>query len=132
MGLMSSVSREASPRLNMLLGVWMIIGFASSAIHGMLYKIVPFLAWLHLHEQNIRYVLPNMKEILPDSRTAPHLWVHVAALVLISTAVLHPAFWVYPAAASMALSYGWLASNLWSAVSLYRRALASAVNTRVA
>jgi hypothetical protein len=108
------------PPLALLLGVWMIVGFASSAIHGMLYKIVPFLVWLHLHNQDIRGTLPNMKEILPDTRTAPHLWIHIAALGLLTVAILHPAFWTYPAAAALALSYGWLAANLWSAFNLYR------------
>ncbi len=125
MGIAASTGAVGAPRLGLLAGVWMIVGFASSAIHGMLYKIVPFLAWLHLHEQNIRGVLPNMKEIMPDARTLPHVWIHGVALVLISTAVIHPGFWVYPAAAAIALSYAWLAANLWSARRLYRRLVQS-------
>jgi len=111
-----------SPRVGLLLGAWMIVGFASSAIHGMLYKIVPFLAWLHLHQtHNIQHALPNMKEIMPEARTLPHLRVHVASLVLVSLAILHPGFWIYPAAAALALSYGWLAFNMWSATGRYLR-----------
>jgi len=104
-----------------MLGAWLIVGFASSAIHGMLYKIVPFLTWLHLHEQNVRGTLPNMKQIMPDTRTRPQLWIHGVALLLVTVAILHPGFWVYPAAAVMVLSYAWLAANLWSAFVLYRR-----------
>ena len=133
MGMASSAGFGNSLRIELLLGAWMIIGFASSAIHGMLYKIVPFLAWLHLHEtHNIQQGLPTMKEIMPDMHTLPHLWMHGASLVLVSIAIIHPGFWVYPAAASIALSYGWLATNLWSAWRRYRRVLQSRPLTDVA
>ena len=36
------------PRYPVLLGALMIPGFALAVINGMLYKIVPFLVWLHL------------------------------------------------------------------------------------
>jgi hypothetical protein len=134
----------SSPRLPLLLGTLGIVGFASSAIHGMLYKIVPFLAWLHLqnfigkemgrasarpepprgeHARDIRYALPNMKEILPDRRIRPHPWIHAAALALLFIAMLAPQPWIYPAAFMMAVSYGWLLANLISAARLYRRRL---------
>jgi len=133
MGLLAATGIVNSPRIELLLGAWMIVGFASSAIHGMLYKIVPFLAWLHLHEtHNIQQGLPTMKEIMPDMHTLPHLWMHGASLVLVSIAIIHPGFWVYPAAASIALSYGWLATNLWSAWRRYRRVLQSRPLTDVA
>ena len=121
MGLVLRFAAGNFPRLDLMLGAWLIVGFASSAIHGMLYKIVPFLTWLHLHEQNVRGTLPNMKQIMPDTRTRPQLWIHGVALLLVTVAILHPGFWVYPAAAVMVLSYAWLAANLWSAFVLYRR-----------
>lgn len=127
MAMLSSAGFGNGPRADLLLGAWMIVGFASSAIHGMLYKIVPFLAWLHLHETHrIRYALPNMKQIMPDARTMPHLWIHGIALLLISVAILHPGWWVYPAAASIALSYAWLGWNLYFAYNLYRRVVKTA------
>ena len=133
MAMLASAGFGNGPRIELLLGAWMIVGFASSAIHGMLYKIVPFLVWLHLHQtHDIQYALPNMKEIMPDARTLPHLWVHGACLVLISLAILHPGFWVYPAAAAIALSYGWLAFNLVSASRLYCRILHARSVTDVA
>lgn len=128
MGLALRFAPGNFPRLELLLGTWLIAGFASSAIHGMLYKIVPFLTWLHLHQQNVPGTLPNMKQIMPDSRTRPHLWIHGAALALVTVAVLQPGFWVYPAAAALGLSYAWLAANLWSAFILYRRRTASATD----
>lgn len=126
LGLAAWIGVENNPRLELLLGAWMIVGFASSAIHGMLYKIVPFLVWLHLHEQDIRQTLPNMKEILPDARTAPHLWIHAATLALLTIAIVHPGFWIYPASASLALSYAWLGWNLLSAARTYWRIVRTA------
>lgn len=121
LGLATGTGAGNDPRLALLLGVWLIVGFASSVVHGMLYKIVPFLVWMHLHARQIRYTLPNMKEILPDTRTMPHLWLHGAALLLLSAAVIQPSWWIYPAMAAMALTYAWLGWNLWSAYLLYWR-----------
>ncbi len=108
----------------LLVGVLAIVGFASCVIHGMLYKIVPFLAWLHLHQRGIRCVLPNMKEILPDCRTLPHTWVHAAALLALCGAILAPRLMPAPAAGLLlALSYGWLGLNLHYALRVYCRSL---------
>lgn len=126
LGLTAETGAVTDPRLTLLLGVWMIVGFASSVVHGMLYKIVPFLVWMHLQARQIRYTLPNMKEILPDTHTMPHLWLHGAALLLLSAAIIQPSWWAYPAMAAMALTYAWLGWNLWSAYLLYRRTVRAA------
>ncbi len=110
-------------RFALLAGAWMIVGFAGSAIQGMLYKIVPFLAWLHLQARGARYALPNMKEFLPDARTLPHVWLHAAAVALIAPAAFAPMPWLYPAALALLASFLWLGWNLVSAALLYRRSL---------
>ncbi len=108
-------------RLAFLYGVLFLLGFAASAVHGMLYKIVPFLLWLHLHRNHVRDALPNMKEILPDGRTRPHLWMHALALAAALGAGLQPDLFTYPAALLLLLSFGWLEWNLLAAVRIYRR-----------
>lgn len=118
-----AMSLVADGRLALLAGAWMIVGFAGSVIHGMLYKIVPFLAWLHMQARGARYVLPNMKEFLPDSRTLPHAWLHAAAVALIAPAAFAPMPWLYPAAFALLASFLWLGWNLLSAALLYRRIL---------
>jgi hypothetical protein len=58
----------ASPQVDLLLGILLIFGFAVAVINGMLYKIVPFLAWFHLQAQLLgRARIPNMKQLLPDA-----------------------------------------------------------------
>jgi hypothetical protein len=118
-----TASSVVDARLALLAGAWMIVGFAGSVIQGMLYKIVPFLAWLHLQARGARYVLPNMKEFLPDARTLPHVWLHAAAVALIAPAAFAPMPWLYPAALALLASFLWLGWNLVSAALLYRRVL---------
>ena len=115
-----AVGMVADARFAVLAGALMILGFAGSAIIGMLYKIVPFLAWLHLQALGTS-TLPNMKEFLPDAYTLPHVWLHAAALVLLVPAVLAPRPWLYPAAVVLLVSFLWLGWNLTAAVRQYRR-----------
>jgi uncharacterized protein YjeT (DUF2065 family) len=53
-----------SPVLPVLAGVLVLYGGFVSVIEGMLYKIVPFLAWLHLIQDGIK--APNMRKLQPD------------------------------------------------------------------
>jgi len=95
-------------RYGVLLGVLMIVGFAVSVINGMLYKIVPFLVWFHLQSKNRAnaIAIPNVRDILPESRTRSQMWLHFAALGTLLAATFFPAIFTYPAA----LLFG--ASNL--------------------
>lgn len=80
-------------RLLLAGGLLLALGFASVFIVGMLLKIVPFLAWLHLQAESGRSAaaggaasrVPTMKELLPDRRARLQARLHVvasAALVL--------------------------------------------------
>ncbi len=103
-----------------------LLGFALSVINGMLYKIVPFLVWLHLQQRlatrievRHRIVLPNMKSILPESRNRPQFYLHLAALVVLLAGVLLPAL-LRPAAALWLVDFALLELNLLSATRRYR------------
>ncbi len=76
-------------------GLLFLLGFAASVVSGMLYKIVPFLAWFHLQSQTGARAgtIPNMKEFIADTKARRHLRLHVAAvLLLVSTPFLPPVF----------------------------------------
>jgi hypothetical protein len=107
----------------LLLGMLMIVGFAMSVINGMLYKIVPFLVWFHLQSRRKANgpKVPNVREILPESRTRRQMWLHFAALGTLLAAVLLPATFTYPAALLFGASNLWLWLNLVSASRTYRR-----------
>jgi hypothetical protein len=115
----------ALPRADIAAGVLMMDGFAMSAITGMLYKIVPFMAWFHLQALNLgRGVAPNMKMIISDRNARRQFRLHAAALAALLAAVALPEALVHPAALLLALAQGALMWNLVGAARLVRRTLA--------
>ena len=114
-----------STSLELTWGILAILGFGVSVINGMLYKIVPFLVWLHLQASPAgRGKLPNMKQIIPERRAGIQFWLHLAALLLLAGAAWMPRLLAYPAAAALGFSNLLLWLNLVSAWRLYTRILA--------
>ncbi len=122
----------------LLFGVLLFPGVFMSVISGMLYKIVPFLSWLHLQNRNNEHVaagktrkeglrpvsIPNMKMYLPERAMGQQQIIHFGALFLLLLAVPVPEFFFYPAAALLALSGIFLQRNLMIAIRAYRHTLA--------
>lgn len=110
-----------------LLGVLPIFGFAVAVINGMLYKIVPFLAWFHLQAQLFqRAKVPNMKQLLPDAFVRRQFWAYLAALLLLLAAAVFPTVFTYPAALALGTTGAWLGINLMGVWRMYRRTLRAA------
>lgn len=76
----------------LLLGVLFIGGFAVSVVCGMLYKIVPFLAWFHLQAQLQARAgsIPTMKNMIAERRMRMQFRLHLSACALISASVWWP------------------------------------------
>lgn len=104
-------------RLEIATGVLLVMGTFASAINGMLYRIVPFLNWLHL--QRIRSPAPNVKKMLPEASMRQHYRWHLAALGLLLLMLLHPWF-AYPAGVVLIAAFLQLERNLVGAARLYR------------
>jgi hypothetical protein len=66
-------------RLPLVTGVLVLAGIFLPAMIGMLYKIVSFVAWVHLQRQLPRP--PRMTEIIPEARVARHVHLHLLALL---------------------------------------------------
>ena len=116
-----------APQVELLLGILMIAGFALGVINGMLYKIVPFLAWFHLQAQLFgRAKVPNMKQLLPDAAIQRQWWTYGAALLLLLAAALYPPVFSIPAALALGASGAWLGFNLTRVGLTYRRILRAA------
>ena len=112
--------------LQMLLGVLLIGGFTVSVINGMLYKIVPFLVWLHLNNRvqragRWRGRIPNMKQVIPGRRGRIQFWTHAAAIAALLMGAWRPTWFVYPAGVLFLVSNALLWANLVQAALLYRR-----------
>ncbi|RKZ73976.1 MAG: hypothetical protein DRQ57_12635 [Gammaproteobacteria bacterium] len=115
------------PFYPVLLGVIFIVGFVLPVIQGMLYKIVPFLVWLHLQNQQLEITkvismvkIPNMKQVIPDKFARRQFWVYIMALGLTISAVLWPAGLSDVAGIVLACSFLFLGYNLYKGLWLYR------------
>jgi hypothetical protein len=109
------------PRAIVWLGVLVFVGVFVSAITGMMYKITPFLNWLHLQRLGAPIsAVPNMKKMIPADNMIGQLRLHVLALLLLLAAVWQPAL-ARLAGVAFAASCAWLAWNLIGAIRRYRR-----------
>ena len=117
----------AGSRLALAPAVLFLAGFALSVINGMLYKIVPFLIWLHLQQRigenpaargNI--APPNMRAVIREPRARAQWWLHSTALALLVAGLAVPVL-LRPAALIWLASFAMLGYNLIAAALLYRR-----------
>ena len=113
------------PAWPLLCGVLVLFGAFMSVIVGMLYKIVPFLIWLHLQNQGqqgrVRVPAPNMKKIIAARDMDRQLLAHFFACALLLLAVAWPAVFVYPAGIALIVANGWLLRNLLAALAVHRQ-----------
>lgn len=110
--------------LPLIIGVLLIAGGFVAFIIGMLYKILPFLAWMHLQNSGQAKVpAPAMNKILADRAMNWQMWSYVAAFGLLLAAVILPEWLARPAGLAFALAGGGLLWNLSGAARRYRRHL---------
>jgi len=121
-GLLLSVILAVLSLSPVFLVVLFIGGFVLPVIQGMLYKIVPFLVWLHLQNQRLSLAIkiPNMKQVIPDQQARRQFWVYLVALGLLMGAVLGPSYVSYAASIALILSFLLLAYDLYRALWLYK------------
>jgi len=101
------------------IGILLFVGLFVSVITGMLYKIVPFLNWLHLQRLGgLTIMPPNMKEMIPERDMAGQMRLHFVALAALLLAVAWPPLTAV-AGLLFAASCVWLEWNLLSAVRVY-------------
>lgn len=102
------------------LGVLAFAGVFVSAISGMMYKIVPFLNWLHLQRLGAPLsAMPNMNKMIPADVMTGQLRLHILALVLLLAAIWEPTL-ARPAGVAFAASFAWLGWNLAAAMRRYQ------------
>ncbi len=113
----------------LLLGILMIHGFAMSAINGMMYKIIPFIIWLHLstHNKKLRdkgardtqLKVPHMRKIISETTALWQFRCHLISLILLAMATIWPLWFYYPAALMFAVAQFFLLFNLLKATRFY-------------
>lgn len=80
-------------RANELAFVLFLFGFITAAISGMLYKIVPFLVWLHLNNRmnelsHWQGDIPTMRQVIPERYGRWLIRLHLLALATLMVALL--------------------------------------------
>ncbi|MHB1091744.1 hypothetical protein [Thiobacillus sp.] len=112
----------ASPRYPVLLAVLFVGGFGVSVVNGMLYKIVPFLAWFHLQAQLQARAgsIPTMKNMIAERWTRWQFRFHLAAVGLLVGSLFWPPL-TGAGGLMLALSALQLGLNLLSAVRRFSR-----------
>ncbi|MFZ5442410.1 MAG: hypothetical protein ACOZQL_20540 [Myxococcota bacterium] len=100
-----------------LLGVLALAGAFPAVIAGMLYKIVPFIDWLHL--QRVMAMPPTMQKVIPDAQARWQLRLFLAALAVLALAVAWPPL-ALVGGALFAAAWALLEWHLVKAVRLYR------------
>jgi hypothetical protein len=109
------------PRAAVWIGMLALVGVFVSAIQGMLYKIMPFLNWLHLQRLcGLNMLPPTMNQMIPERAMRRQYYVHLLGLALLLLAVWLPVL-ARPAGLVFAADCVWLGVNLLMAVRVYRR-----------
>jgi hypothetical protein len=117
---MSDGETGADPRTPVWLGILAFVGVFVSGINGMMYKIVPFLNWLHLQRLGAPLsAVPNMRKMIPPDAMTGQLRLHLLALGLLLAAVWQPGLTRF-AGVVFAASCAWLGWNLVGAVRRYQ------------
>lgn len=108
------------PALEVNLGVLVLLGAFASVMIGMLYKIVPFLIWLHLQRRGLKPLLMN--QVINEKAMTIHLTIHILALLLCLATPWYPL--LAPVTGSMvSLSFAILLFNILQGVVRYHRGL---------
>jgi len=105
-----------------LCGILLLVGGFMSVMNGMLYKIVPFLVWMHL--QNLgggRFIAPSMNKVIATWQIERQMQMHCASLCLLVAATIWPEWVLRPAAMVFLLANAWLLRNLLAATSFFHQ-----------
>ena len=105
----------------LVIGLLLIIGGFLSFITGMLYKIIPFLGWMHLQTLGeYKIPAPPMKKILDEPAMNLQMLAHGLALLVLLVAVFVPEL-VRLGGLLFAIASGLLMWNVFGAARRYRQ-----------
>lgn len=109
------------PRAAVWLGMLAFPGVFVSTISGMMYKITPFINWLHLQRLGAPIsAVPNMKKMIPGDAMTGQFRLHLLAVLMLLASVWLPAL-ARPAGLVFAASCAWLGLNVIQALKNYHR-----------
>jgi len=65
---------------NYILAIVFAFGFLYSLLQGMVYKIIPFLAWFHLNSKGY-FKLPTIREFIEEKYIKLHFFIHLFSII---------------------------------------------------
>lgn len=115
----------AQAQLHLLMSTVVLVGFILTLITGMLYKIVPFLVWLHLQQTwikqpGVKMPLSNMQDVI-DAKSAKNqyrLFMLTCVVIYLVTAGIQDAWVIKFAGVMLITTYGYLLFHLLQAYRL--------------
>jgi len=111
------------PQRDILQGVLFIGGFVLPVIQGMLYKIIPFLIWLHLTNAQLEFTkkikVPNVKQIITEKWQRWHFWLFLISFITTLLSIVFPRYFSLLAAFLGLISFSLLEYNLIKATQKY-------------
>jgi|WetSurMetagenome_2_1015567.scaffolds.fasta_scaffold20741_4 hypothetical protein len=111
------------PQRELFQSVLFIGGFILPVIQGMLYKIVPFLVWLHLTNAQMdltkKIKVPHMKQIIVDKWQRWQFWLFLIFFFIALISIIFPNYFAYLAAFLGLSAFAFLEYNLMRATQLY-------------
>ncbi len=110
-------------KLELLIGLLFIFGFACSCIIGMMQKIVPFIIYMHLQRRVMMVpekmsLLPNMQELISVKNQQIQFYLHLSSLCLLSMSIFFEQLGIF-AATMMLINFIWLAYNIYYSAQQY-------------
>jgi hypothetical protein len=105
-------------KIEILAVIWGI-GFIMSIMNGMLYKIVPFLAWFHLSSKGF-FDIPTIRDMIPPKQIEIQFFLHLGAIIFfLLFFIFEYSILLKLAAVVFALSNIYLFFNLFKAAKVY-------------
>ncbi|MBF0383583.1 MAG: hypothetical protein HQL69_21385, partial [Magnetococcales bacterium] len=107
-------------KIRLLFGVFYILGWSSSILFGMLYKIIPFLVWFHRFSTMAGLVtIPMMDDLLPQKVVKLHFPAHILTLLFfVLGIVLEQEIFTMLAGVGLIISGAILAYSIWFSLSI--------------
>ena len=92
-GLMTAIAPEflasLGPRLDIVYGVTIILGFFSSLVLGQTYKTLPFIIWLKKYQSRVgKEKTPLPVDLYSERVAKAHFWTYLAGIILLVTGIL--------------------------------------------
>ena len=101
-----------------LLSILFGFGFLYSLLQGMIYKIIPFLAWFHLSSKGY-FTIPTIRDMIGEDLIKLHFYIYVASLTFFIITPFLSNIFIYIAAALFVVANGLFLINMVLAIRKY-------------